>query len=468
MSSPTPDAESTRSRTPESNGPPRTPGRQIFGYSATQIASGMFEWVDLTIVPLTLKLFTQSNLAISLVLSSFRICGMCVQPFAATRSDTCTSRFGRRKPFLLVGLAIAAAVAVLLGLLPSFIVEPAQRQTWWALGLVVVLCVAMKFGQDLAAGVFEPLRADLFAKQGLMGQSNAWAAVLVLPFILFANLGAMAYSDQVRLQKLSASAWADSVPGLKGLLLFLSTNPLLVSYTFGSLVFFVTLWMVRRFITEPQWDEALLAAQRQTSSLKQHAVRFFSNRLYLKLALYNIAWLMFRAVYMLFLSLFASETLGLTMKQLGQALWIKPAASVFIMFPCGFLVDRYGPKVFGLLGFALYLVTALFLLFVVKTEGTLFVAMGLFTLADALILTTLPPLVMLSCKEDDRGSTFAWIHILRASGAFAITPVAGWLVDLTGTYRSCYGLCVAIAIVGLVAACLVPNPRVRPGEVPVG
>jgi MFS family permease len=436
----------------------------MFGFSATQIATGIFEWVDMTIVPLTLKLFTQSNLTISLVLGSFRVCGMCIQPWAATRSDTCTSRSGRRKPFLLAGLAVAAAATLALGLLPSLLSEPAQRLTWWALALAVMLCMVMKLGQDLAAGVSEPLRADLFARQGLMGRSNAWAAVLVLPFILFANLGAMAYSDRGRLLHLAEAGWVAHVPGLKPLLNFSSANPLLISYAFGALVLFATLWMVQRFITEPRWDEAVLRAQRQGSSLRLRAIHFFSNGLYRKLALYNVAWMMFRAVYTLFLSLFAFETLGLSMQQLGQALWIKPAASFFIMFPCGFLVDRFGPKPFGLLGFVLYLAAALFLLFMVDSEVTLLLAMGIFTVADALILSTLPPLMMLSCKEDDRGATFAWIHILRAGGAFIISPIAGWLVELTGGYRSCYVLCVLIAAVGVVAACRVPNPRASQRE----
>src|ERR1019366_5163655 len=119
------------------------------------------------VVPITCRHFTDSAFIISAIIASKRLFGSLVQPWACWRSDFIQTRFGRRRPFLLIGLPAGALALLGVGLLPFLIQSGAARHTVLALAAVLLINSLLQIAVDLNWGVLEPLYADTFRQEQL-------------------------------------------------------------------------------------------------------------------------------------------------------------------------------------------------------------------------------------------------------------------------------------------------------------
>jgi Na+/melibiose symporter-like transporter len=84
-----------------------------FGFFASSIAWSQYN----SQIPIALDaLLPSSYLLIGFIMTLDNIIGMFLQPVMGNRSDRTKSRFGRRMPFILIGLPISAGLFVLLAL----------------------------------------------------------------------------------------------------------------------------------------------------------------------------------------------------------------------------------------------------------------------------------------------------------------------------------------------------------------
>src|SRR5713226_7142805 len=81
-------------------------------YSAGSIGTGAFYAFNNFVLPPILKALGAPDLLIGLLSSTRSIEGAVVQPTVGALSDRVWTRFGRRKPFLLVGIPLSAAFFV--------------------------------------------------------------------------------------------------------------------------------------------------------------------------------------------------------------------------------------------------------------------------------------------------------------------------------------------------------------------
>src|SRR5437867_13117240 len=77
-------------------------------YSAGSIGTGAFYSFNNFVLPSILKAFGAPDLLIGLLSSTRSIEGAVIQPTVGALSDRVWTRFGRRKPFLLVGIPLSA------------------------------------------------------------------------------------------------------------------------------------------------------------------------------------------------------------------------------------------------------------------------------------------------------------------------------------------------------------------------
>lgn len=120
--------------------------------AAIALPAGMGAFVgkcsDMAVV-FTLKKFIQDPQAIVALTSVNILFGVLVAPIVAWKSDRVVTPLGRRKPFMLPGLALLAISLVLLPQAPS-------------LGWVIAVLVLYQFSMDFSfTGLWNPLYADL-------------------------------------------------------------------------------------------------------------------------------------------------------------------------------------------------------------------------------------------------------------------------------------------------------------------
>lgn len=131
---------------------------------AMGLAAGGFQAVEnITnfMIPLTVRLFTDSAFILAFILSLNRFFGFTVQPTCAWLSDRIETRFGRRRPFLLIGSAFTLLAIVIIAVLP-YIFPGDTRHTLFAMIILMLANVALQFFQDMDGGVMVPLYADTF------------------------------------------------------------------------------------------------------------------------------------------------------------------------------------------------------------------------------------------------------------------------------------------------------------------
>src|ERR1700682_6830799 len=90
-------------------------------YSAGSIGTGAFYAFNNFVLPPILKSFGASDLLIGLLSSTRSIEGAVIQPTVGAFSDRVWTRFGRRRPFLLIGVPLSAAFFVAGGFVESLL-----------------------------------------------------------------------------------------------------------------------------------------------------------------------------------------------------------------------------------------------------------------------------------------------------------------------------------------------------------
>lgn len=104
------------------NAQPRLFARGVAAYSCGMLAAGMYFAFNNFTLPLYLSLFTQNAILIGWVSSTRSFEQSIIQPLVGAWSDRTWTRFGRRAPFFLVAMPLAALLMAVNGYLPR---EPA-------------------------------------------------------------------------------------------------------------------------------------------------------------------------------------------------------------------------------------------------------------------------------------------------------------------------------------------------------
>lgn len=134
--------------------PPERPARRRFQLRLALLAAlGVFAQESVwnfhdSQTPVTLSGYTTSVALIGLIMGLDNIIGIFVQPLMGYLSDRTRSRWGRRTPFILIGVPIAALLFVLVPLAPTF-------------PLLIVIIVLF----SLTANAFKPVTEALIADQ---------------------------------------------------------------------------------------------------------------------------------------------------------------------------------------------------------------------------------------------------------------------------------------------------------------
>lgn len=353
------------------------------------------EFITNNMIPITARHFTDNAFTISLIVALNRLFGFLVQPYVSWKSDHIQTRFGRRRPFLMIGLPATFVCVLAVGAMP-FLFEGESRHALPVLILFFTLNVALQAFVDMNWGSHEPLYADTF-KHKVLGRAVALRSWGINIVTLFMTLYALKLADRNQF----------------------------LPYLWASIFVLMSLVIVVFIIRERPAPAPIKARYNPLSHLRL----LFTNADYAKIAIIGGVQIMENAAYMLFLSLFAKRTLGLTLTQYGYALSLGPIVAFLISLPAGWLVDRFGPKPVLCLGFAVFGINSALMAFWVHDFSSFVVLQIIYAAASATVSLPLTSMVFQYASPDERGRIYGLYQFTRGFSAFVFSLVLGSLVQ---------------------------------------
>ena len=357
-----------------------------FGFFGISILWPLFN----SLIPPMLEDLGLSALVIGFILTWDNIINMFVQPWIGSLSDRTRSRFGRRKPFLMLGAPLAAIF---------FILVPFVRDNFVLIGLAIL-------GTNVGMALFRSPTVAYLGDLFLPGERSKANGVINLMGGLG---GAVALFGGGALYKLG-------VP---------------LPFIVGAGVMLVAILVVVLAVREPA--APAFASGEATpglrDALRQVATGPDVSGLYLLAAIF--AWFVGWNAMEAFFTIYARSVLGLSVGSGTQMLTAFAAALIVFAIPSGLIATRVGRKptiVTGLIGMLLGLVVGSF----VRNPTLLLVVLAVMGGFWALVnINSLPMVYDLSGQKSIGAYTGLYYF---ASSAAAITGpiIGGQLIDLTG------------------------------------
>ncbi len=355
------------------------------------------ELITNNLIPLTVRHFTDSAFIIAAILATNRLFGFVVQPYVCWKSDYVRTRWGRRRPFFLIGLPLTIVSLLTVGSLPFFFTGDA-RHTAAALATVVIINVFLQAVVDVNWGSLEPLYADTF-RQEQLGRASSIRQIAGQ----VVNLVMVYY----------VVGWAD-------------LNEI-YPYLFSAACVLGSFLLMAFVIREQPAGPPPPPARYNPAS---HLGLLVANRDNAKLAFVCAANLVLPATFFLFNPLYVTDTLGLAKAELGRSQMLGPFLTIALAFPVGWLVDRIGPKWMMAAGFILYVITFTGMAFLAHGFWSLFTFMTFFGVAQVVALMPMTAMVFQYTSDNERGQVFGVVQFTRAFSAFVVTLALGYAVEM--------------------------------------
>lgn len=386
---------------------PAVPIATVLGYSCANFGVNMVSALTNSAMPLFLGSYGLPNLVIGFLAQERSFVGGFVQPVVGALSDRTATRFGRRKPFFLVGVPLTIAALALL----------ASHPPLWA---VLALLVVFSFFLAIANDPYMALMADITPER----QRGRVGSVMAV----FNMLG------QVALLYIASQYWASN----EGLVFGAVGLGLAVSFA-------ITFATVQEPPLPPPQPKAVKLAPR---AYLQEVLR------HRELAKYCGAQFFFwlgSGAAVPFLTRFGIEVLGTDEATAFQLMMVAVGSTALAALPAGVLGDRFGKKQVLSAGLTLFAAVALVGSQTQTVEQGV-VVMALVGTANAVIASLAFPLLT-DLMPSDRKGEFTGLGSLVWSLAQPIgSTLAGLTVDLTGSFRTVFlvaGLAIALSVLGL-------------------
>ena len=348
--------------------------------------------------PVTLAQYTTSVALIGLIMGLDNIIGVFVQPLMGFWSDRTRSRWGRRTPFIVVGVPIAALLFVLVPLAPTF---------------PVLIAIIVLF--SLTANSFKPLTEALIADNQLpehRSKANAFGRFASgLTIIVSALLSLFVVDESVEL-----------------------------AYVISAVVMVACFAILLLALREPR-TAAYRAVVDEDRAQGRETTGFFAvfkdiftdrdrSRLFMILAVI-ITWGAWAAIRAL-LTLYGVEQLGLTRGEAGGLTLPASVAFLVVIIPVAIVSDRFGRRRVMRIGIIVFALGAL-IAFIFNTStvatlvGVLVAAAGFsgFAVNATVMLWNLAPSQRLI-------GVYTGIFAVAQAVGSSVGPAAmGGLVDVT-------------------------------------
>ena len=333
-----------------------------------------------------------------------------VQPWAGAKSDTTWNRFGRRKPWIMIGAPIAAIAFVMIPL----------ANTIFA---IMIFILITNFGMALFRSPTVSWLGDLFTSEE---RSTANGVIN-----LMGGIGA-------------------AIALFGGGMLFDSLGPS-APFVAGSLVMLTALSVALVVVKEPEKVKAQIEEKKASVFENLKSVWSSDNRSGIYVLLGILFWFIAYEALQTGLSSFAVYSLGLTAG--GAATMTTLFAASFILFaiPSGLLATKFGRKrviIIGLAGLIFMFGLGFFIIQNQLTLGIVLVIGGMFW---ALVNVNSLPLVY-DYGDENKIGAFTGLYYFSSQSAAVLGPViSGAVIEMFGSdYRYLWAFSTVFMVLAFV------------------
>ncbi len=389
-----------------------------FGFFGISIIWPLFN----SLVPPMLEDLGLSAFWTGFILTWDNIINMFFQPVIGSMSDRTRSRFGRRKPFLMLGAPLAAVF---------FILVPFVRENFLLIALAIL-------GTNVAMAIF---RSPTIAFLGDLFRPTERSKANGVINLMGGVGGAVALFAGGALYRIG-------VP---------------VPFIVGAGIMLVAIIIVILFVRDdPTAGEGAAVAEEAgpgvLANLKQVATDRNRSGLFLLAAIFSwfVGWNATEA----FFTLYARNILGMEVGRATQMLTVFAAALILFSIPSGLIATRIGRKptiITGLIGMAAGVIVATTL----RNPTVLLAVLGVMGAFWALVNINSLPMVYDLAKSGSIGAYTGLYYFASSLAAIVGPTVAGGLIDLTD-HRVIWPF---TAIFLLLAVFFMSRVRIQPARV---
>jgi MFS family permease len=374
-----------------------------FGFFASSIAWSVYN----AYVPQILAGFITSTTLIGLIMTIDNIFGVIFQPLFGKLSDKTRTRFGRRMPYIFIGLPICAV---------TFAMLPYMGSLWALMAVIIIFTFVMSAWRspvvalmpDLTPG---PLRSQANGIVNLMGGVGSVLAFLA-GGILF-------------------NFWLEK-----------TGNGFPLPFIMSAVMMLLALVVMALFVREPKY-----AYEPEEINKKTDVKLDKSEKKSLILILIGIFfWFTGYNAVETFFTLYATNTLNMTPGDASMTLAIFSLTFLAFAVPAGFIgakIKRRRAIMIGLIGLTVLFLPMIFLTNVWLTRACLFLGGFFWALVN---INSLPMVVRLS-GETKIGTFIGYYYFFSFSSQIVSPILFGFIRDMVGHYRVLFLYsCIAFAL----------------------
>ena len=356
-----------------------------FGFFASSIAWSVYN----SFVPQILEGFIKSTTLIGFIMTIDNIFGVIFQPLFGKLSDNTRTRFGRRMPYIFIGLPICAA---------AFTLIPHMDSLWSLMAVLIIFTFVMSAWRSPVVALMPditpgPLRSQANGIVNLMGGVGSLVA-------FFAG----------------------------GILFKKGGFPL--PFLMSAVMMIVALAVMALFVREPKHAYEPDAKDKKTD-LKLTK----DEKKSLLLILFGVFfWFTGYNAVETFFTLYATNTLGVDPGDAAMTLSIFSLTFLAFAVPAGYIAVKTGRRkaiLVGLAGLTVLFLPMVFLVNVWLTRICLFLGGFFWALVN---INSLPMVVRLS-GEDKVGAFIGYYYFFSFSSQIVSPVLFGFIRDIVGDYK---------------------------------
>ena len=385
----------------------------LVGFAFLSISS-FWQMYDNLVPKILTETFGVGESISGVIMASDNVLALFLLPLFGGLSDKCTSRLGRRLPFILFGPLTAVALMMILPLLTdSFHAAPATWKTVCFVVALGALLVTMGTYRSPAVALMpdvtpKPLRSKANAIINLMGAIGGILYLLITTF----------------LYKTSADVYVSYLP------LFLIVGGIMLT-ALAIVMFFVN---EPKLVAEQKKREEEHPEETHTPVAENGEALPQDVRRSLRFLLASIAlWFIGYNAVTTWFSVYAANTWHMTLGQANTCLTVATAGAIITYIPSGTVASKLGRR--KTIRFGTLLLSGTFATGFVYTmlsdhfSPLLYVLFTLVGVAWAFINVNSLPMVVEMCKGSDVGKFTGLYYTFSMSAQIATPIVAGWLLE---------------------------------------
>lgn len=356
-------------------------------------------------VPLFLDNYLKSTAMIGFMMTIDNYFAMFLQPWIGHRSDKTNTRYGRRMPYLLIGMPLGAAFATLIP---------------WHTGFftLVLFMVLMNLSMSLFRSPTVAIMPDITEEKNRTKANGIINFMGGVGSVLAFGVGSKLY-------------------GISSYMPFL----------FAGIVMLVALVVLKAVIREPI---TLQSTEEAAKPIRPISIKEELNRTTLFILGAIFFWFVaYQGVEALF-TLYGTKYIGMTDSEASFSLTFFSLAFLLFALPSGWLGARYGKKriiSIGVSGLVLIFGSLIFVESVLWLRVLLIVG-GIFW---ACININSYPWVISTGREESIGTRTGIYYFVSSLAAITSPPLLGWVIDIFG-YSALF-VCASVGML-LALACL--------------